>query len=112
MEISLLFDFYRPLLSSSQQQAFSLYYNEDLSLAEIAAQIDISRQGVRDLVKRSESQLYKFEDELGLFNRFKLLNQGLESVKNKAEKIIEKSSDNSIIKTAVEICSIAENLQE
>ncbi len=112
IEISLLFDFYKPLLTASQQQAVELYYNDDLSLAEIAQQMDITRQGVRDLVKRSETQLFKFEDQLGLFKRFNIVENGLEQICLKAQKITENTSDNEIKNVAMEISSLAESLKE
>ena len=51
-EVSLLLDFYGQLLSDSGRQMTNLYYNDDLSLAEIAEQCSITRQGVRDKIKR------------------------------------------------------------
>lgn len=69
VEVSLLFDFYGELLKPSCRQAIDLYYNEDLSLAEIAAQTGITRQGVRDSIKRSEEKLFELEKKLGLFKR-------------------------------------------
>lgn len=112
IEISLLFDFYKPLLTASQQQAVELYYNDDLSLAEIAQQMDITRQGVRDLVKRSETQLFKFEDQLGLFKRFNIVENGLEQICLKALGIADNTSDNEIKSMAMEISSLAESLKE
>lgn len=112
IEISLLFDFYKPLLTVSQQQAVELYYNDDLSLAEIAQQMDITRQGVRDLVKRSETQLFKFEDQLGLFKRFNIVENGLEQICLKATGIADNTSDNEIKNMAMEISSLAESLKE
>ena len=112
IEISLLFDFYKPLLTASQQQAVELYYNDDLSLAEIAQQMDITRQGVRDLVKRSETQLFKFEDQLGLFKRFNIVENGLEQICLKALGIADNTSDNEIKRMAMEISSLAESLKE
>ena len=112
IEISLLFDFYKPLLTASQQQAVELYYNDDLSLAEIALEMDITRQGVRDLVKRSENQLFKFEEQLGLFKRFKIVEKGLEEICLKAQKINDNTSDNDIKNIAMEISSLAESLKE
>ena len=112
IEISLLFDFYKPLLTASQQQAVELYYNDDLSLAEIAQQMDITRQGVRDLVKRSETQLFKFEDQLGLFKRFNIVENGLEQICLKALGIADNTSDNEIKSMAMEISSLAESLNE
>ena len=51
VEVSLLFFFFVELLKPSCRQAIDLYYNEDLSLAEIAAQTGITRQGVRDSIR-------------------------------------------------------------
>lgn len=112
IEISLLFDFYKPLLTNSQQQAVELYYNDDLSLAEIAQQIGISRQGVRDLVKRSENQLFKYESELGLFKRFKVTEDALEKICVKADDILKNTDDVHIEATAKEIIDLAEGLKE
>ena len=53
--MSMLFDFYGDLLTDKQKELFDLYYNEDLSLSEIAEQAEISRQGVRDAIVRAET---------------------------------------------------------
>lgn len=63
--ISALLDFYGPFLSEKQRNLLHHYYNEDLSLSEIAENEQITRQGVRDLIKRGELQLKKFEEECG-----------------------------------------------
>ncbi len=112
IEISLLFDFYKPLLTTSQQEAVELYYNDDLSLAEIAMQMNITRQGVRDLVKRSETQLFNFEEKLGLFKRFKLLETGLDKICEKSKQIINNTDDDIIKKSADEIFTLADSLKE
>lgn len=87
IEISLLSDFYGSLLKPSGRQAVELYYNEDLSLSEIADQTGITRQGVRDSIKRSEQQLYEFEQKLGMLKRFNELEKGLEQIARDAEQI-------------------------
>ncbi len=69
-EIPLLLDFYEELLSERKRTVLSLYYNEDLSLAEIAEEIGISRQGVRDLIKKAEEELSNLEEKLGLVKKF------------------------------------------
>lgn len=66
LQMSLLFDFYGPLLTDRQQHVFQMYFHEDLSLGEIAEQLGISRQGVYDLLKRSSTILEDFESKLGL----------------------------------------------
>ena len=70
VEISLLFGFYKNLLTARQADTVDLYYNEDLSLAEIGEELGISRQGVRDNLKRAEQLLYDVEEKLGLAKRF------------------------------------------
>ena len=64
--MSLLFDTYGALLTEKQQTYFDLYYNQDLSLAEIAEQEGISRQGVHDAISRSEALLAAFERVTGM----------------------------------------------
>ena len=59
LEISFLLDFYGDMLTDKQRDVVELYYNEDLSLAEIAAHSGITRQGVRDSIKRAEGQLLR-----------------------------------------------------
>ena len=71
LSIAVLLDFYGDLLTEKQARAIDLYYNEDLSLAEIAEPLGISRQGVRNSIKRCEKQLHDFEDSLGLAKRVK-----------------------------------------
>ena len=68
--MTMLLDFYGDMLTPKQQSCFSLYYNEDLSLAEIAEQMQISRQGVRDLIVRAEAALTEAEEKIGLVRRF------------------------------------------
>ena len=80
VEISLLLSFYGNILTEKQQEATSLYYNEDLSLAEISEIVGITRQGVRDNIKRAESVLYDMEAKLGLCKRFLGVKQKLETV--------------------------------
>ena len=69
-EDCLLLDFYGNLLTEKMRTTLDMYLNDDLSLAEIAAEEDISRQGVHDKVKRGLSQLNEYEDKLGLVKRF------------------------------------------
>lgn len=70
VEVSLLFSFYGKMLTDRQADTVELYYNEDLSLAEVGAELGISRQGVRDNLKRAEAILYDTEDRLCLVQRF------------------------------------------
>jgi len=82
LSIAVLLDFYGELLTDKQAQALDLYYNEDLSLAEIAAPLGISRQGVRDSIKRGEQRLHELERTLGLAKRFKDVKGEVVTIKN------------------------------
>ncbi|HZK23939.1 MAG TPA: YlxM family DNA-binding protein [Oscillospiraceae bacterium] len=68
--VNLLYDFYGNLLTKKQRAYLELYYQDDLSLAEIADNEGISRQGVHDLVKRAVRSLENAEKRLGLLVRF------------------------------------------
>lgn len=70
LKLASLLDFYGEVLSERKQSVLSLYYNDDLSLAEIAEEIGISRQGVRELIKKSEEELIFLEEKLGLKKKF------------------------------------------
>ena len=87
LELSLLLDFYGPLLTEKQRTVFDWYYNEDLSLAEIAQSQGITRQGVRDTLKRAEQQMREMEDALGLARRFRRISDGLSDICAVAEEL-------------------------
>ncbi len=71
LNIGYLLDFYGELLSERKRSVMDMYYNEDFSLAEIAAEIGISRQGARDIIKKSEEELLFYEEKLGLAKKLK-----------------------------------------
>ncbi|MBQ7334953.1 MAG: DNA-binding protein [Clostridia bacterium] len=71
LEIGFLLDFYGDVLSERKRTVLDYYYNNDLSLAEIAEEIGISRQGVRELIKKSADELLFYEEKLGLAKRFR-----------------------------------------
>ena len=112
IEVSLLLDFYGELLKPAVRQTIDLYYNDDLSLAEVAQQCGITRQGVRDSVKRGEAQLYSFEEKLGLWQRFRELETGLDEIASLADRIAAASAENTTIALAREIKKRAGALKE
>lgn len=89
VEISILLDLYGETLTEKQRSYLDCYYNNDLSLSEIAENEGITRQGVRDAIKRAETLLYGMEEKLHFSERI-----------GKIEK-----SANEIIRCADEICS-------
>ena len=87
LEMSLLFDFYGETLTEKQRELFDLYYNEDLSLAEIAEHAGITRQGVRDSIKRAEHALREMEEKLGLVARYGGTERCAEELKHEVERL-------------------------
>lgn len=69
LEVSLLLDIYRDLLTEKQNSVMTLYYDENYSLGEIAELNSSSRQAIFDLIRRSEGQLMKFEEKLNIMKR-------------------------------------------
>ena len=89
LELGYLLDFYGELLSERKRAVMDMYYNEDFSLAEIASEIGISRQGARDIIKKSEDELFFFEEKLGLAKK-------LQGVSNKASELKAMANELSI----------------
>ena len=87
VEISLLMDLYGSLLTEKQYKIMELYYNEDLSLAEIAELNNTSRQAIHDLIKRCYKQFLSYEEKLNLlrksFKREKVIINLLDEIKCK-----------------------------
>lgn len=69
VEIALLLDFYGNMLTDRQREIMNLYYEDNLSLSEIAEELSISKQGVSDSIKRSEKVLYDTESKLQLMKQ-------------------------------------------
>ena len=87
--MTMLYDFYGDVLTDRQKEFYDLYYNEDLSLGEIAENYDITRQGVRDVIVRAEATLTELEDKTGLIKRFHTMHAQLEQVREDAQKLVE-----------------------
>lgn len=74
-----LFDFYGNLLTDKQQEIFRYYIIDDLSLGEIAEELNISRQAVYDTFKRSKKVLEGYETKLGLLDKFNINNKNIDT---------------------------------
>ena len=85
--MTMLFDFYGELLTERQKEFYQLYYDEDLTLSEIAENYGISRQGVRDVIVRAEAYMTEIEDKTGLVKRFMQLTPHVEAIESAAEEI-------------------------
>lgn len=87
MRFVYLLDFYAELLDEHTRGVMRAYYEDDLSLAEVAEDVGISRQGVRHLIKKGEEQLEFFEGKLGLASRDEELTKLCESIKSISERL-------------------------
>lgn len=115
VEIGILFDFYGKLLSNKQYLVIEFYYIHDLSLAEIGIEIDVTRQGVFDILKRAEKKLYAYEENLKLVEKFYSSHSHIKDILNMTQEIlnITKETKNSKIeKNALDIRNICNKILE
>ena len=93
LNFSVLLDYYGNMLTDKQRRMMECYYYDDLSLSEIAANEGITRQGVRDAVKRSEAELLNIEQKLGFVKSYGNIEQDAEKIADCCKLISEKLSD-------------------
>lgn len=93
VELNYLLDFYGPLLTEHRRELMRLYCEEDLSLAEIADQMEITRQGVSDAIGKARRQLSDYEEKLGLVARYRALS-GQARMGLKALEVIPQDASN------------------
>ncbi|MBQ8996241.1 MAG: DNA-binding protein [Oscillospiraceae bacterium] len=86
--LALLIDTYGACLTEKQRSVLEMYYFEDMSLGEIAELEGISRQGVRDSIKRGESTLFELEDQLKFAHKFEDLNLYTKAIRKSAKDIL------------------------
>lgn len=90
----MLYDFYQDLLTEKQKKYTELYLQDDLSLAEIAEEFELSRQGVFEHIKRTEKLLNEYEDKLQLVKK----HEDRKRIFNEIEEILDHYSEDSILK--------------
>ncbi|MEG2929762.1 MAG: sigma factor-like helix-turn-helix DNA-binding protein [Oscillospiraceae bacterium] len=117
LEMSYLLDFYGDVLTEKQRDMMQQYFHMDLSLSEIADNFGITRQGVRDAIKRGENVLTELETQVGFAAKYKILMSGIEKIKVNAQNISfynssSYSSDEQIAKSASEIMQIIDEISE
>ena len=96
LRASMLFDFYGELLTDKQKSIFEMFYLNDLSLTEIGQELNISRQAVRDQLKRTEKILSEYEDKLMLLERFYEQKKLVRKIKSIIEDIENNSNLDSV----------------
>ena len=100
---SMLLDFYGDLLTDKQRECFSLYYNEDLSLSEIAEQRGISRQGVWDNIRHAEAALREIEEKTGLIARFEQTKAALLRLREQLSALVQTPDISSAVQKIDEL---------
>lgn len=94
VQVAQLFDTYGSLLNDKQRDVINCYYNEDLSLNEIAQNNNKSKQAISDMMQRSVDKLFEFENELSLIKKKNLLREDLSLLR----ELIESSNKEAIDK--------------
>ena len=103
MKIAYLIDFYADVLDDHTRDIMKAYYNDDLSLAEIAEDEGISRQGIRHIVKKGEDQLLFLESKLGIAAKHEEMLMIGDQLSTVIEKLVSTQSDIESINTLKEI---------
>lgn len=98
VKISMLCEIYGKLLTQKQLEVLTDYYNNDLSLSEIAENNHITRQAVRDIIKKGENKLFELEEKLLFMEKMMEQEKCLQEVLNELSKIEDTSSDKKIEK--------------
>ena len=113
--MAMLFDFYGDTLTPRQKEFFDLYYNEDLSLGEIAENNGITRQGVRDVIVRGEGALTELEEKTGLVRRFHTMRLQLEEMEQDAAELLKlamRHDDSALENVALKIRDTVSAMQK
>ena len=111
LEMTLLFDYYGDLLTERQRMCFDLRYNQDMSLAEIADELQVSRQGVHDNLSRAEALLRNMEEKTGCVRRDLQCRKTAKVILEAAQEL-QSSSDKRVADLAQSIIHAARQLEE
>lgn len=112
LNLSILLDFYSDMITDKQREALDYYYNDDLSLLEISEHMNISRQGVRDFIKKGEKQLTDLENKLCLAKKFGTLNEQINQISGTVDRIKEMSISSEVMKELVCLENILKEIRE
>lgn len=98
VKVSMLLNIYGKLLTEKQYETLDNYYNSDLSLSEIAENMSITRQAVRDNIKKGENKLFEFEEKLEVMKRAFERDKKITNVLSELTKLETNSSDKQVQK--------------
>ena len=97
IRISMLLDIYGKLLTEKQYNLLDDYYNKDLSLSEIAENEGVTRQGVRDFLKKGEKKLFEYEEKLRVMEKNIIQEEKIDDILSEIEKIEDSFTDEDIV---------------
>ena len=103
VKISMLLDIYGKLLTEKQYYLLNDYYNQDLSLSEIAENEGITRQAVRDNLKKGENNLLEYEEKLGVMKKTLLQEEKIAAILSQITKISNKATDKEVAKVLEDV---------
>ena len=109
---SLLYDFYGELLTERQREVLELYNEENLSLAEIAEEFGISRQGVHDALHKAQKALEDYEYKLGLVERFSATRDAISSISEELDEAIDMAAAKATDSVAGKLEQIRSEIQQ
>lgn len=98
VKISILLDIYGKLLTEKQYKLLDDYYNNDLSLSEIAENENITRQAVRDNLKKGENNLFEYEEKLGFMRKEIMQEEYISTILSEISKIEKSMKDKEVSK--------------
>lgn len=98
VQISMLCQIYGKMLTNKQYEVINDYYNNDLSLSEIAENNNITRQAVRDIIKKGENKLFELEEKLAFMERTLKQEKVFKQILQELSKIEDTSSDKKVAK--------------
>lgn len=111
LQAAMLYDFYGELLTEKQKNVFEMYYQDDMSLSEIGDELSISRQGVRDQLKRTEKLLSEYEEKLQLVQKFSEQKKSVKEIISIIRKTEEENSlPQKVLNEFEKIKNISENI--
>ena len=96
VEVSILIEIYENILTNKQLDILDNYYNMDLSLSEIAQNNEITRQAVRDIIKKGERKLFEFEEKLQIMKKMQKQEKQISSILSELTQIEAKFTDEQI----------------
>ena len=111
LQMTLLFDYYGELLTERQKMCLDLKYNQDMSLAEIAEELGVSRQGVHDNILRAEAHLQKMEEKTGCVRRYLKSREAKQTILFSAADL-RMHPDPAVREAAAKILAAADSIEE